>query len=96
MTLLDEVDDGDIVYNRYAINFSICDYCSTQGRTISDLTIKSDSSPASILVEYNIGSKHTADEEGSKEGGIYNRNVGGCYCRRLTNGRICLKTTLLF
>ena len=40
--------------------------------------------------------KCTAEKEGAKEGGIYNRTVRGYFNRRLPNGRRCLKRTILF
>ena len=61
-----------------------------------DLTINSASFPDSTLVVYTLGSKNTSDQEGAKEGLIYNRDVRGQCNRRLTNIMICLSIIILF
>ena len=82
--------------NRRAIHFYGSDSHSTQGSTVSDLPLNGDLSPASTLASSTIGSQHTSEKEGAKEGGRYNRAVRG-YCNgKLHNGRIYLKRTLWF
>ena len=39
---------------------------------------------------------HTASNEVQLEGGRYNRATRGYFNRRLTNGNICLKRSLLY
>ena len=63
--LLDEVGDGETVSNRRAIHFSRSDSHSTQGGTVSDLTLNGDLSPASTLASSTIGFQHTSEKRGS-------------------------------
>ena len=94
--LLDEVDDGETVSTCRALHFSSSGSCSTEVSTISNMTLNSASSSAYTLVASTIGSQHTAEKEGAREGGRYNRAVRG-YCNgRLPNGKSCLKRTLRF
>ena len=86
--LLDEVNYGEIVSTRHAINFSISDSCPTQVITVLILNINSASSSAETSVGYTIRYQHTSEKEVAKEGGIYNRTVR-VYCNiKLPNVRI--------
>ena len=77
-------------------NFSFYASPSKKVRTIYDITINSASSLAYTSATSTIGSQHTAEKEGAREGGRYNRTTGG-YCKgRLPNGKRCLKRTHWF
>ena len=77
-------------------NFSISDFPSTEVRTIYDTTTISASSLAYTSVTSTIGSQHTAEKEGAREGGRYNRTTID-YCNGgLPNGKRCIKRNLVF
>ena len=68
---LDEVDDGETVSTCREVSFPSSNSCSTQFRTIYEITINSDSLPASTLVGSTIGYQHTAEKrEICRQGGI--------------------------
>ena len=64
--LLDEVCDGATFSNYYYINFTIYVSFYTQGSTITDLDINSDSFKDSNLAVSTIDSQHTSKKEGAK------------------------------
>ena len=66
---LDEVYDGDTVSTCRDLRFSSADSSYTEISTILDITFNSASSSASTLVASTIGSQHTAEKEGAREGG---------------------------
>ena len=86
---LDEVDDGDTIYNLCAIHFYGCIYPSAAARNICDITQYSASS-------IYIGYQNIAEKEEAREGGRYNRLTRGYCPGRLTNGKRRLKRSLWF
>ena len=69
---------------------------STEVRTIYDITIIGASQLAYTFVTSDIGSQHTAEKEGAREGGRYNRTTGCYWNDRLPNGNRFLKRTHWF
>ena len=92
--LLDEINDGETVSTCRSLRFFSSPSRSTEVRNISDITLNSASSSACASVDSTIGSQHTAEKKGAREGGRYNRTTRG-YCNgRLPNGNILLKRTI--
>ena len=56
----DKVNDGETVYTFREINSPSSDYCSTEVRTIYDITINSASSPAYTFVDSTIEYQHNS------------------------------------
>ena len=75
--LLDEVDDGEIVSTRRALRFYGSTSHYTEVINIPDITLNTASLSAYTLVDSTIGSQHTAEKEGTREGGRYNRTTRG-------------------
>ena len=94
--LLDEIDQEKTVSTCRNLHFSSPVSRSTEGSTISDLTLNSDLFPDSTLVGSTIGSQHTDEKEGSEDGKRYKSTVRG-YCNRmLPNGRRQIGRTIWF
>ena len=87
IALIDEVDDGETGYILHVVCFPSSDSSSTQGSTVSNLTLNSASSLASTLADSTIGSQHTYEKEGSKEGGIYIRTII-VYCNGILSNEL--------
>ena len=92
--LLDEVYKVETVYTCLVIHISSSDYCSTEVRNISDLTLNTVLSPACTFGGFTISSHNTSEKEGYIGGGRYNRTVRGHCNGSLPNGRIYLKRNL--
>ena len=69
---IDEADEGEIVSTCHILHFYSRDSPSAGVRTISNITINSDSALAYNLVTSTIGYQHNAEKEEAIEGDIYN------------------------